>query len=84
MILGTAWLTFAWLFVHPLQVPISARLWLLLPLVACVAAVYRATRVRTVQEMPRATVITFISILAGMGAIAIAFYALHLVVRHYF
>ncbi len=71
----------AWLFVNPVLLPDGARLWMLLPLVACVATVYRATRVRTTADMPKATVYTFVNIVVGMGAIAAAFYGVHLVVR---
>lgn len=68
----------AWIpFVHPLTLPPGARLWMLLPLVACIAVVYRATRARTLGELPRATVITFINIVVGMWGIALAAYALH-------
>ena len=74
-------LTLGWLFIHPLDLPSGARLWMMLPLVACVALVYRATRARSAGEMPRATVITFISIVVGMVLLAIAFYLLHLGVR---
>lgn len=82
--MAAGWLTLATLFVHPLSLPEGARLWMLLPLVACVAAVYRATRVRTVADMPKQTVMTFFNIIVGMVAIALAFYALHQIARHYF
>ncbi|GMU80527.1 MAG: hypothetical protein AMXMBFR47_03980 [Planctomycetota bacterium] len=64
-------------FVHPLNLPDSARLWMFLPLAAVVALVYRATRARSAAEMPRATVITFINIVLGMCAIALVAYGLH-------
>ena len=74
----------AWIpFIHPLTLPAGARLWMFLPLAACVAVVYRATRARTVQELPFATVKTFINIVIGMIAIAIAAYALHMIVLHF-
>jgi hypothetical protein len=73
----------AMLFVNPVTLPAGARMWMLLPLLACVAAVYRATRVRAVRDMPRGTLITFANTLAGMIAIAVAFYLVHLGVRHY-
>ena len=80
----TGALTVATWLVHPLHLPAGARLWMLLPLVACVAAVYRATRVRTAGEMPWATVRTFISIVVGMALIAVAFYVVHLAARRFF
>lgn len=69
--------TCALLFIHPLPFPAGARLWMLLPLVACVATVYRATRARDVAHMPRATVITFFQIVVGMALIALTFYLVH-------
>lgn len=73
----------AWIFVHPVDLPASARLWMALPLVACVAAVYRATRVRRVRDMPRGTVITFVNIVVGMAAVAAAFFVVHWAVRRF-
>lgn len=73
-----------WLFIHPLELPAGARLWMLLPLVACVATVYRATRVRRASEMPKATVLTFVNVLAGMVLIAAGFYAVHGLARRFF
>ncbi len=68
----------AWIpFIHPLHLPEGARLWMFLPLAACVAVVYRATRARTARELPRATLKTFVNIVVGMCLIAIAAYAIH-------
>jgi hypothetical protein len=67
----------AWLFVEPLRIPSAARLWMILPLLVCVATVYRVTRARTAADLPRRTVLTFVNILVGMLAIAAGFYALH-------
>lgn len=68
----------AWLpFVNPIPLPAGARLWMFLPLAACVATVYRATRSRTARELPRATVITFLNIVVAMWLIAFAAYAVH-------
>ena len=72
-----------WVFVNPLKLPAGARLWMLLPLVACVAVVYRATRARQVREMPRSTVFTFLNIVVGMALIAIAFYLAHAAARRW-
>jgi hypothetical protein len=74
----------AWIpFIHPLKLPAGSRLWMLLPLVACIAVVYRATRARTVRGLPKATVRTFINIILGMCAIAIVAYLLHEAVLRY-
>ncbi len=67
----------AMLFVNPLPLPSGARLWMLLPLLLCVATVYRASRARHVRELPLATLLTFINILVGMLLIAAGFYGLH-------
>ncbi len=69
------------LFLNPVKLPHGWHLWMLFPLVGCVAVVYRATRARSPAEMPRATVITFVSIIVGMFAIAVAFYAAHRLVQ---
>ena len=76
-------LALGWLFIHPLSLPYGARLWMMLPLVACVALVYRATRARQVREMPRATAVTFIYTVVGMALIAVAFYLVHVAVRRF-
>jgi len=73
----------ATLLVQPLRLSSEARLWMLLPLVACVALVYRATRARQVRELPWATVRTFLTIVFGMAAIAGAFYLAHLAARRF-
>jgi hypothetical protein len=68
----------AWIpFVHPLPLPARPHLWMFLPLAACVAVVYRATRARTARELPRATIRTFLSIVVGMCLIAVAAYVIH-------
>ena len=77
-------LALGWLFINPLSLPAGARLWMMFPLVACVALVYRATRARRLRDMPRATVITFINTVVGMALIAVAFYLVHLAVRRFF
>jgi hypothetical protein len=73
-------LTFGWLVIHPIRLPDGWRLVMLLPLAACVALVYRASRARTVRELARPTVITFLNIVIGMFLIALAFYIAHMLV----
>ena len=75
--------TLGWVFVNPLKLPAGARLWMLLPLVACVAVVYRATRARRLRDMPRSTVFTFLNIVVGMALIAIAFCLAHAAARRW-
>lgn len=83
MTLLTLSLTLGWLFVQPLNLPPGARLWMMLPLVACVATVYRATRARDLHHMPRRALFTFLSIVIGMFLIAVAFYLVHMGVRRF-
>jgi len=74
----------AWIpFVQPIPLPSAARLWMFLPLAACVALVYRATRAYTARELPLATVRTFINIVVGMSLIAILAYAVDEGVRRF-
>lgn len=61
-------------FLNPVELPDGARLWMFLPLAACIAVVYRVTRARTAAELPRATVWTFVNIVVGMWAIALGAY----------
>lgn len=74
----------AFLFIHPLKLPPGGRLWMLLPLTLCIAAVYRATRARRARELPWATLVTFVQIVVGMALIAVAFYAVHQAVLRLF
>ena len=74
----SAWTLLAWLpFVNPIPLPAGLRLWTFLPLAACVAVVYRATRATDLRGLPRAAAITFAQIVAGMCAIALGAYVLH-------
>ncbi len=75
----TAWIP----FIHPAQLPAGARLWMFLPLAACVAIVYRVTRAKSVGELPRAALKTFATIVIGMCLIAATAYALHAGVLHF-
>lgn len=67
----------ATLFVEPIALPSTWRFWMMFPLVACVALVYRATRARTAGELLWPTVVNFFQIVIGMGLIAAAFYVAH-------
>lgn len=70
-------------FVHPLTIPPGARMWFFLPLAFCVAVVYRATRARSTEGLLRGALITFLNIVVGMAAIAIAAYGLHQAVLYF-
>jgi hypothetical protein len=68
----------AWVpFLNPIKLPSGARLWMFLPLALCIALVYRATRARSLEKLPRATLVTFVNISLGMIAIAAAFYLIN-------
>jgi len=71
----------AWVpFVHPLDLPTSARLWMFPPLAFCVALVYRATRARSPDGIWKPTLITFVNIVVGMWLIAVAVYGAHQII----
>ncbi|MBL8878972.1 MAG: hypothetical protein JNG88_07610 [Phycisphaerales bacterium] len=72
------------LFIHPIKLPHGARLWMLFPLVFCVAAVYRASRAQSPGEIVGPTLRTFVSILLGMFGIAIGLLIAHEIILRYF
>lgn len=68
----------AWIpFVYPIALPPSARLWMFPPLALCIALVYRATRARATDTLLRGALLTFVNIVVGMWAIALAVYGTH-------
>lgn len=77
MMLGDDAPLLAWLFVQPLPMPAALRFWMMLPLLACVAIVYRATRVVDVSGLKRRTLTNFLSVAVGMFLIALAFFVAH-------
>lgn len=68
----------------PVRLPPGGRLLSFLPLAFCIALVYRATRVREARDLLKGTVFTFLNIVFGMAAIAVAVYLLHQAVLRYF
>lgn len=72
------------LFIHPIKLPQGARLWMMFPLVFCVAAVYRASRAQAPGEIVGPTLRTFVNILLGMFAIAFGLLITHEIVLRYF
>jgi phosphatidylserine synthase len=72
------------LFIHPIKLPPGTRIWMLFPLVFCVAAVYRASRARSPAEIVGPTIRTFLGILLGMFAIAVGLLIAHEIVLRYF
>ncbi len=65
-------MTLATLFVHPLIIPWSLHLWLVLPLCAAVAVVYKTLRVQRIKSLPREVVVLWVYMLGGLSALAIA------------
>lgn len=53
------------------------RLLSFFPLVLCIAIVYRATRVRRVEELPRGVAITFMNMVLFMGGLTVGLYVLY-------
>lgn len=72
------------LFIHPIKLPPGARIWMLFPLVFCVAAVYRACRAQSPAEIVGPTFRTFLGILLGMFGIAVGLLIAHEIVLRYF
>ena len=67
---------------HAWPWPMSARthLLLFLPLVLCIALVYRATRARRARDLLWPTLVAFLNITLGMVAIAVGFYVVYEIV----
>ena len=59
----------ATLFVNPLQIPSSLALWLVIPLCAAVAVVYKAMRVQDVRRLARETVGLFLYMMGGLAVL---------------
>jgi len=52
----------------------SHRLWMLLPLTLAVAIVYKATRLENIRALPVAATLLWLTIIAGMLAVAVVLY----------
>ncbi|MCA9244756.1 MAG: hypothetical protein KDA32_12410 [Phycisphaerales bacterium] len=72
-----AWAPLAMLFWQPIELPLRMRLVMFLPLALCIAAVYRATRSKRVEDLPKSTALAFMNITLGMGALAVGAYCLY-------
>lgn len=74
----------AWIpFIHPMKLPEGGRLWMFLPLALAVTVVYRATRAVDMTGFWRGVAITFVNIVVGMCAIALAAYGVHRAVLYF-
>ena len=64
-------------FLNPIHLPQSAALWLVIPLCASVAVVYKALRVPHIRQLPRAAAGLFLYMLGGLGVLGLTLWALH-------
>ena len=70
-------MTPAWtIFLNPAPLPASAILWLVLPLCAAVALVYKTLRVQDVRRLPWVAGGLFLYIAAGLVALGAGLWAL--------
>jgi hypothetical protein len=66
----------AQLFVHPQTIPFSMTLWLLLPLCASVAIVYKTIRVDSIRRLPIEASVLIIYMLGGLFALGAGLWAI--------
>jgi len=64
------------LFTTPLDMSGAGRMLLMLPLCLCVAIVYKAIRTERVEDIPKAVLQLWITILGGMCAVGLGLWAL--------
>ena len=63
----------AWaLFRNPVTLSFYSQIWLMLPLCASVAVVYKAVRTQDLRRLPLEILGAFLYILAGLGALGAA------------
>ena len=69
----------AWtIFLNPIpHLPQAAALWLVLPLCASVAVVYKAIRVPSIRDLPRAAAGLLLYMAGGLVVLGTALWALH-------
>ena len=65
------------LFVNPVVIPVNYRLWLLLPLCAAVATVYKAIRVDDIRRLPIEILSLVAYMVAGLVALGGALWGIH-------
>jgi hypothetical protein len=69
-------MTLATLFVHPIVVPWDLQLWLLLPLLAAVAIIYKAVRTHHVRRLGIEAGFTFLYMVGGILALSVVLWLL--------
>jgi len=67
----------AQLFVHPQILPFDMILWLVLPLCASVAVIYKTIRVHDLRQLPVQAGILIILMLAGLFTLGVGLWAIH-------
>ncbi len=65
------------IFVNPIVIPIEYQLWLLLPLCAAVATVYKTIRVTNVRRVHIEILSLLAYMVAGLVALGVALWAVH-------
>ena len=65
------------LFVNPQILPFSMILWLLLPLCASVAVIYKTIRVRDLRQLPAQAGTLIIFMLGGLFALGAGLWIIH-------
>ena len=66
----------ATLFYHPIVLPKALELWLLLPLCAVVAVIYKAVRIEHVRRLPREALVTFLYMIGGLVGLGLVLWLL--------
>ena len=67
----------AQLFVHPQVLPFDMILWLVLPLCASVAVIYKTIRVHDLRQLPVQAGFLIILMLAGLLTLGAGLWAIH-------
>ena len=63
------------LFTTPMELSGTERMLLILPLCLCVAIVYKAIRTEHVEDIPKAALQLWLTVLGGMCAVGIGLWA---------
>jgi len=66
----------ATLFLNPLHIPASAALWLVIPLCASVAILYKAIRVHDVRRLPWEAAKLILYMVSGLVALGAGLWAI--------
>lgn len=70
--------TLAAIFTTAVEVSGSQRFLLMFPLCLSIALVYKTTRCERLREVPMATLVLWATIVFGMSAVGVGFWALYL------